>query len=202
MTNKILEDKLKPNIEEHPSIINIKKRSGKVKYIVVHCSASQNRDDYDWKSIDQVHRNRGFICIGYHFVIKKDGTIQNGRPLDAIGAHAKGYNDCSIGICLVGGINKEGQPVPNFTDEQYVSLRNLVTWLQYKYWEDHPKVLGHRDLPDVHKDCPCFDVKAWYRNLPYEIHEVTKDDVAALDGVLRVSGEAPYKEGDLILQKK
>ena len=52
MTNKILEDKLKPNIEEHPSIINIKKRSGKVKYIVVHCSASQNRDDYDWKSID------------------------------------------------------------------------------------------------------------------------------------------------------
>lgn len=130
-----------------------------VKYLVVHCSASKPDLKTDVKTIDRWHRQRGFAKVGYHFVIKTDGTVQVGRQLTEIGAHAQGYNAQSIGICMVGGIDPNGKPSDNFTVEQKESLRGLLMKLSHVY--KMASIVGHRDLPGVKKDCPCFDVRAW-----------------------------------------
>lgn len=116
--------------------------------------------DIGKEEIDRGHRNRGWLSIGYHYVIRRDGTIEEGRPEEQAGAHAKGHNYHSIGICLVGGLSdSKGEPEDNFTEAQYAALRDLVDRLQVKYMG--AKVLGHRDLPNVKKDCPCFEVSVW-----------------------------------------
>lgn len=148
-----------PAIEEHKTFVSYKKRPD-TKFLVVHCSATQPKASFTWKTIDQMHRQRGWLGIGYHFVICTDGTIQRGRPLDAIGAHVSGHNSDSIGICLIGGVNSKGRPEDNFTTEQKESLRQLLDYLRWVY-KDKVTVCGHRDFP-VPKDCPCFDVKSWY----------------------------------------
>lgn len=132
-----------------------------VRYLVVHCSATQAKSDIGVKEITRMHRERGFLTIGYHFVIRRSGTVESGRALDAIGAHVEGWNSRSLGICLVGGIDQNGKAQANFTDDQYASLAKLLIELREKF----PKasVLGHRDLPNVKKDCPCFDVRGWMK---------------------------------------
>lgn len=134
-----------------------------VDYIVVHCSATKPEQDIGADEIRLWHRQRGWLDIGYHKVIRRDGTVEDGRPLHAQGAHARGFNDVSIGICLVGGINARGKPANNYTTEQLTALAALLDSLQMR----HPRanVLGHRDLPNVAKACPCFDVKPWYARL-------------------------------------
>lgn len=150
---------LKPNIVEHRNFVNIKSRK-ETNYLVVHCSATENKPEYNWKTIDRWHRQQGWLGIGYHFVIRTDGTIEKGRDLEAIGSHVKGHNDDSVGICLIGGVDSRGKSVDNFTDEQLQSLRELLDYLLSIYVDS--TVLGHRDFPAVAKDCPCFDVKSWY----------------------------------------
>lgn len=132
-----------------------------VRYLVVHCSATQAKSDIGAKEITRMHRERGFLTIGYHFVIRRNGTVESGRALDAIGAHAEGWNTRSLGICLVGGIDPNGKSEDNFTADQFASLAELLQKLR----QDFPKasVLGHRDLPNVKKDCPCFDVRSWVK---------------------------------------
>lgn len=97
--------------------------------------------------------------IGYHFVIRRDGRVETGRPVDAIGAHVEGYNSTSVGICLAGGVDEHGRSRDNFTPAQYAALAELLIELKAKY----PKatIRGHRDFPKVAKDCPCFDVRNW-----------------------------------------
>lgn len=131
-----------------------------IDFIVIHCSATENGLDIGRAEIDSWHRQRGFDGIGYHFVIRCDGTIERGRSLDRIGAHAQGHNSYSIGVCLVGGLDANGDPDPEYSDEQWEALFVLVTALQMK----HPTaiVLGHRDLPGVNKACPCFDTREWW----------------------------------------
>ena len=105
--------------------------------------------------IDRWHRKRGFLKIGYHFVIRRDGTVEAGRPIEQPGAHAKGYNRHTIGICMVGGTAADRvTPEDNFTDKQYATLLQLLV----EFKRPHMWVKGHRDLPHVSKDCPCFDV--------------------------------------------
>jgi N-acetyl-anhydromuramyl-L-alanine amidase AmpD len=134
-----------------------------VKYLAVHCSATQAKSDIGAKEIDRMHRQRGFLKIGYHFVIRRDGTIEKGRAFpDEIGAHVEGFNAVSCGICMIGGINANGKSEDNFTDHQYHSLALLLIDLHEKF----PKAViqGHRDFPNVNKDCPCFDVKKWWKD--------------------------------------
>lgn len=128
--------------------------------IVVHCSASENKPSIDRATIAQWHKTRGFMDIGYHYVIKTDGVIEVGREKDAVGAHVQGHNATTIGICLVGGVNSKGVSEYNFTPEQMYSLRKLITELKLDYPE--AEVKGHRDFPNVHKDCPCFDAGKWF----------------------------------------
>ena len=132
-------------------------------YLVVHCSASVPDVKTDVKVIDRWHRQRGFLMVGYHYVIKTDGTIEKGRDEDSIGAHVADHNSRSVGICLVGGVDKDGKSVNNYTQDQLLSLLVVLKELKDKY----PKAViqGHRDFPKVAKDCPCFDVKAWVKTV-------------------------------------
>lgn len=123
--------------------------------IIIHCSDTYESMDIGVKEIRQWHIDRGFNDIGYHYVIRRNGVLEEGRPLRIVGAHAIRHNFGSIGICLVGG-----KPEANFTAEQWVALDTLVATLIKDY--DIDKVIGHRDV-DLHgKTCPNFNVKAHY----------------------------------------
>lgn len=103
---------------------------------------------------------RGWSDVGYHYVITRDGRIQVGRPLDRAGAHAKGYNQSSIGICYVGGVSEgDHKPEDNRTDDQKLAMYELIVRLSERFHISD--VLGHCDLPKVTKACPSFDVKEW-----------------------------------------
>jgi len=130
-------------------------------YIVIHCTATKPSMDIGFTEVDAWHRHRGFLGCGYQIIIKRDGTLEEGRPIDAVGAHARGFNHKSIGIALVGGVTEDDVKVSenNFTPEQFSTLADVVTTLQLTY--PTAEVLGHRDLPDVQKDCPSFDVREW-----------------------------------------
>lgn len=146
--------------------------------IVIHCSATRAGQDVRAADIDKWHKERGFAMIGYNYVVDLDGKVEVGRPLSRDGAHCntagtsgKSYNRHSIGICYVGGLDKDGKPADTRTPEQKRALRDLV----YKLMDAYPgivEVIGHRDAsPDRNKDgritpnewvkvCPCFDVRA------------------------------------------
>ena len=99
----------------------------------------------------------GWDDIGYHFVIRRDGTVELGRDIDVTGAHAYGLNKYSIGICMVGGRGSHGKPQDNFTDNQYLSSAILIRGLIFKY-PDIRSVIGHGDVRGCDKTCPNFSV--------------------------------------------
>ena len=132
--------------------------------IVVHCSATKPGQDFGADDIDRWHKERGWSGIGYHHVIRLDGTIEEGRDIHRAGAHVRGYNAHSIGICLIGGLNEFGKPYSDislggFAYDQLESLAYLLDRLG-ETWPD-AAVIGHRDL-DPNKECPCFDVGSWW----------------------------------------
>jgi len=134
------------------------------KYIVIHCSQTRpSQKDVDAKWIDRIHRSNGWLKIGYARVLKRDGTWEQGREDDEVQAHVKGYNHCSIGICLVGGAKEENWKLEddNFTGEQFESLKKELTRLVLKYPD--ARIVGHRDL-DNKKFCPSFDVRQYLLN--------------------------------------
>lgn len=127
--------------------------------VVVHCSATS--PDMDW-SVDDIraaHKARGWTDVGYHYVIRRDGTLEEGRSLRYMGAHVKGHNEDSIGVCLIGGIDKNGDPDFNYTLPQIRCLDSLLAYLVERY---EVKVKGHRDLDEHGKACPCFDVHSFF----------------------------------------
>lgn len=130
-------------------------------FIAVHCSATKPSQDIGRADIDRWHRAQGWNGIGYHYVIRRDGTLEVGRPLEAVGSHVQGYNEVSVGICLAGGVAEDGKTSEdNFTPAQKNTLAKAVRILLNEY----PKatVQGHRDFPKVAKACPSFDVKKWW----------------------------------------
>lgn len=129
--------------------------------IIVHCSATPPGMDIGVDEIRQWHTDRGWSDIGYHFVITRNGDIQHGRPINLAGAHVKGMNANSIGVCLVGGSNADDlkKSEANFTIEQYCALTDLTERLKKGYGIKSVDIMGHRDVPEVKKDCPCFDVQ-------------------------------------------
>ena len=130
--------------------------------IVIHCSATGCKPQITAEVINQWHLKRGWSGIGYHFVIDSNGRLEFGRPLERAGAHAKGHNRFSIGICMVGGINEETKkPENNFSWSQWQTLKSLLKLLYITF--GCVRTVGHRDLPNVNKDCPCFDVSEWLK---------------------------------------
>lgn len=139
----------------------------KINKIIIHCSDSWFGDR---DLIDSWHRERGWNGIGYHFVITNgyptykdwksqkyrsdiDGLIETGRPLDVIGAHCKGHNKDSIGICLIGK--------RLFSWKQISALQKLIKDLLDTY--GHLEVYGHYEF-NPYKTCPNIDMK-WLRSI-------------------------------------
>lgn len=143
----------------------------KIDSVIIHCSATKAGMDFGVADIDRWHRARGMNGIGYHYVVRLDGTVEKGREVEVAGAHCLGWNERSIGICYIGGLNANGIPDDTRTDEQKKSMKRLVEELKLRY--RIVTVMGHRDTsPDLNgngiiepgefiKSCPCFDVKKW-----------------------------------------
>lgn len=130
--------------------------------IIIHCSAVRPDQHSSAGDITQWHMARGWRTIGYHFVVRRDGTTENGRHIEHIGAHCKGHNKYSIGICYEGGLDRNGKPADTRTEAQKYALRRLITQLKQTYpWAI---IVGHRDL-NPQKACPCFNAIAEYRDL-------------------------------------
>ena len=131
-----------------------------IKFLVLHCSASRCDQDYSVEQLRRDHKARGFYDIGYHFYIRKDGTMTQHRKLLEVGAHARPYNRCSIGICYEGGLDEHGKPYNTMTAEQETRLVDLFRNLKILF--PKAKIVGHRDLPGTTtKECPCLDAGSW-----------------------------------------
>jgi N-acetylmuramoyl-L-alanine amidase len=137
------------------------------KYIVVHCSQTRPSQDWGAKEIDRVHREFGWLKIGYGKVIKRNGEVQQGRADDAVQAHVKGYNHCAYGLCLIGGAQEDDwrKGEDNYTSEQWESLKKVLEELVVKYPE--ARIVAHYEL-DESKTCPNFSVR------DYLLHEDVK----------------------------
>lgn len=141
---------------------NTKKRKS-TDFIAIHCSATTEKMNIGAADIDKWHRAKGWACIGYHYVIKRDGTVETGRDDSVVGAHVQGFNEKSLGICMVGGVSADdvSKAVNNFTPTQFSSLKKLLVEMKKKY--PKAKVQGHRDFPGVAKACPSFSVGDWLK---------------------------------------
>lgn len=135
----------------------------KTDFIAIHCSATGPKQNIGAADIDKWHRGKGWACIGYHYVIKRDGTIEQGRDEKVIGAHVENWNAVSLGICMVGGVSADDikKAENNFTEAQFASLKKLLVDLKTRY--PKAKIQGHKDFPKVAKACPSFDVAAWLK---------------------------------------
>lgn len=117
--------------------------------IVVHCSATRPDQDIGVAEIREWHLAKGWADVGYAFVVRRNGLIEVGRDMEAVGAHVAGRNADTIGICLVGGLDAQGRPVvrAQYTEAQLESARVLINFLQRVY--PSAVVVGHRELsPD------------------------------------------------------
>ena len=131
--------------------------------IVIHCSAVKPDQQSSAAQIDSWHRQRGYhLGIGYHYVIRRNGEIEPGRPEWMVGAHCLNHNKYSIGVCYEGGLDARGQPADTRTAEQKSAMRNLLEDLHKR----HPRavIVGHRDLSHD-RDCPCFDAVSEFADL-------------------------------------
>lgn len=130
----------------------------KIDMLIVHCSATKPGMDVGAKEIREWHvKGNGWQDIGYHFVIRRSGVVEDGRPVEKAGAHVAGRNASSIGICLVGGIDDAGKPEANFTPEQWKALPRLLRVLRTRY--PQATIHGHNEF--AAKACPSFDVQEW-----------------------------------------
>lgn len=143
--------------------------------IVVHCSATPEGRDVTAATIRSWHLAKGWADIGYHFVIRLDGSIETGRPLAKAGAHVEGHNARTIGICYVGGTDAAGSSKDTRTPEQRKALIALLRTLRARF--PRATIKGHRDYsPDLNgngrvdsfewiKACPSFDAAREYASL-------------------------------------
>jgi N-acetylmuramoyl-L-alanine amidase len=135
--------------------------------IILHCSATRENQDISTETIRGWHVNeRGWSDIGYHYVVLLDGTIDEARPVERQGAHVRGHNKGSIGICYIGGCDQEMNPKDTRTDAQKESLELLLNRLMEAY--DDATIHGHNEFSS--KACPSFDVQKEYKEL-IECHE-------------------------------
>jgi len=128
----------------------------KISKIIIHCAATPEGSDFTVQQIDSWHRQRGFRCIGYHFVIYRDGSVHVGRPIEQSGAHTSGHNAHSIGICYIGVCAADGKtPKDTRTQAQKDALVKLVRELRSQF--PGASVHGHNEF--AAKACPSFNVQ-------------------------------------------
>lgn len=126
-----------------------------ISLVILHCSAVKPDQESSAAQIDTWHRNRGWkLGIGYHYVVRRNGEIELGRPEYMVGAHCLNHNTHSIGVCYEGGLDARGQPADTRTAEQKAALRRLLEDLHRRY--PRALIVGHHDL-DPKKACPCIE---------------------------------------------
>ena len=139
-------------------------RRNSTEYLVVHCAETPASLDVGAHEIRGWHmKENGWKDIGYHYVIRRNGVIERGRPWWAVGSHVKDWNHCSMGVSLVGGCNERDEEENNFTDKQWTALREFLRYWRQQESTKNAIIQGHRDFPGVRKYCPSFDVKAWLK---------------------------------------
>lgn len=126
-----------------------------IKKIIVHCSDSPHGRDDGASDIHLWHTQRGWSGIGYHAVIKEDGTIEQGRPDYWQGAHANGHNKDTLGVCLI------GRGEVDFSDKQYLSLTLWLVEKMEKYSLTIDDIIGHNEVSS--KTCPNFPLRSWLK---------------------------------------
>lgn len=132
--------------------------------IIIHCSATPEGKDYTVEDIRLWHKRQGWSDIGYHYVIYRNGHIEPGRDIDLIGAHCVGHNAHSIGICYVGGMDRDMKKDKDTrTEAQKAALFSLVLELRRAY--PKARIVGHRDYDKQGKRCPSFDAKTEYARI-------------------------------------
>lgn len=130
--------------------------------IIVHCTATPEGREVTVSDINRWHQERGYDGIGYHFVVDLDGNIHQGRVIERVGAHCKGHNAHSIGVCYVGGLASDGKtPKDTRTIAQRAALEAVLRQLKGQF--PKAKIYGHRDF--ANKACPCFDAQTEYKEL-------------------------------------
>ena len=133
----------------------------KITEVIVHCSATPEGRPFTVADIDRWHRARGFHGIGYHYVIYLDGSLHAGRSEERIGAHCKGHNAQSIGVCYIGGCAADGRtPKDTRTPAQRAALTDFLGRLKRRF--PGIRIYGHRDF--AAKACPSFDATSEYRS--------------------------------------
>lgn len=133
-----------------------------IKYIAVHCTATPQTTSV--QSIKQYWKTQlGWKMPGYHFIIKPDGEAIKLLSVDKISNGVKGFNSVSINVSYIGGIDAKGKPYDNRTPQQKTALRELLKLLKTRF--KTAIIQGHRDFPNVKKDCPSFNAKEEYKNL-------------------------------------
>lgn len=143
--------------------LTIAKGTGKnIRKIFIHCSATPEGRDISAATIRSWHLKQGWSDIGYHFVIRLDGSVEKGRDESKVGSHVKGQNTGSIGVVYVGGVDAAGKPKDTRTAAQKETTAALIRNLLEVY--PGAEVLGHRDAPAA-KACPSFDVRSWWASV-------------------------------------
>lgn len=127
-----------------------------IKEIIIHCTATREGQQVSVADVDRWHRERGFNGIGYHYLIGLNGEVWNGRNEDTIGAHCTGHNAHSIGVCYVGGLDKNLKPKDTRTPAQKKAMLQLLRQLVNKYGLTSRNIHGHKEF--ANKACPCFEV--------------------------------------------
>jgi N-acetylmuramoyl-L-alanine amidase len=152
-----------------------------ITHIVMHCTATPGTADIGAAEVNRWHLQRGWSGIGYHFVIRRNGTVEAGRPIERKGAHVAGFNAKSVGISLAGGVASDGAtPVDNFTQDQLVAARDLVLDLMATYRIPRDNVMGHKEVianitHGSPKACPVFSMDG-FRDM------VAERELAGVDG--------------------
>ena len=161
----------------------------KIKSIDVHCSATSHANySLDREYIRKIHvEQNGWDDIGYHWIVCRDGLIQKGRPMGKPGAHVKGHNQDSVGVCLMGGLDDFGHAVEGFdyyAESQKIAFTWLIDWIMREEKVPAENVKGHRDhSPDLNhdgiitpdewlKDCPCFSVATFMQAMPAVLRRI------------------------------
>ena len=130
------------------------------KYIIIHSSETTPSENLNSKDLNKLHRQKGFLNVKYHFIITRDGEVEEGRDMEEIGAHTEGYNDISVSVCLIGGVavDSEVEPRINYTSRQWYELKKYVMYLRYVYSD--ATVLGFNEIETTQRS-PYFDVQSW-----------------------------------------
>ena len=135
----------------------------KIKEIIVHCSATREGKEFTVADIDRWHREKGWKGCGYHYVITLDGKVQQGRPEQVVGAHCKGRNNHSIGICYIGGCDLVGKSKDTRTEAQRKSMVTLIRQLMQAHSISIENVRCHNEFST--RACPSFSVQKLHKEI-------------------------------------